>query len=163
MERVWLSEAARISLLTARVWYSEQGKELTRLQHDQFVTHAAFSPGGEHVVTASGDHTARIWDVASGRSIAKLEHGDLAWQGQFSGDGKRLVTASTDHTARIVNTTTMLQQPSELMVQICRAADHYPTDFSAAEILGDRIVAASPTVPSALRRTCGSRATARSE
>jgi WD40 repeat protein len=152
-----------VSENTARIWDSEEGTELTRLQHDQFVTHAAFSPGGEHVVTASGDHSARIWDVASGRPIAKLEHGDLAWQGQFSGDGKRLVTASTDHTARIVDTTTMLQQPSELIVQLCRAADHYPTDFSAAEILADRIVAASPTAPSALRRTCGSRATARSD
>jgi len=53
--------------------------------------HAAFSPGGERVVTAANDGRARIWEVDTGREIAVLNHeggrGRYIWRASFSPDG----------------------------------------------------------------------------
>jgi WD40 repeat protein len=69
--------------------------------HKDQVFYAAFSPGGNRVVTASRDGSARIWDVHSGHEIATLSHGAEVYSAVFSSDGKRIVTASQDRTARI--------------------------------------------------------------
>jgi hypothetical protein len=69
--------------------------------HEDFV-HAAFSPDGTRIVTASDDKTARIWDAATGDEIKVLRgHEDTVWSAAFSADGTRIVTASVDETARI--------------------------------------------------------------
>src|SRR5207249_7550320 len=49
-----LAQAPRL----AQMWY-----------HEQEVEHAAFSPDGRRVVTASKDHTARVWDAATGAAV----------------------------------------------------------------------------------------------
>ena len=65
-------------------------------------SHAAFSPDGRRVVTASRDHTARVWDAVTGEAItAPLRHGHIVWKAAFSPDGRRVVTASHDGTARV--------------------------------------------------------------
>jgi WD40 repeat protein/serine/threonine protein kinase len=70
--------------------------------HEQDVEHAAFSPDGRRVVTASRDHTARVWDAVTGDPISPpLRHGDIVWKAVFSPDGRRVVTASRDGTARV--------------------------------------------------------------
>ena len=72
--------------------------------HSAAVRHAAFSPDGQRVVTASGDHTAQVWNAANGQLVAKLEgHSDAVSSAAFSPDGQRVVTASGDHTARVWN------------------------------------------------------------
>ena len=40
--------------------------------HQDSVCHAAFSPDGKLVVTASEDNTARLWDVATGQALQVL-------------------------------------------------------------------------------------------
>jgi WD40 repeat protein len=73
--------------------------------HTDSVVHAAFSPDGQRIVTASEDHTARVWKAANGQLLAKLEgHTAGVEHAVFSPDGQRIVTASLDHTARVWNT-----------------------------------------------------------
>jgi WD40 repeat protein/tRNA A-37 threonylcarbamoyl transferase component Bud32 len=70
--------------------------------HIGTVTHAAYSPDGRRIVTASLDKTARIWDAATGKQLRVLRgHIQQLNSAIFSADGKRIVTASDDETARI--------------------------------------------------------------
>jgi hypothetical protein len=72
--------------------------------HTGSVNYAEFSPDGEHIVTASSDHTARIWQASTGKSYAILAgHGGKVNVARFSPDGTRIVTASDDKTARTWN------------------------------------------------------------
>jgi WD40 repeat protein/serine/threonine protein kinase len=71
-------------------------------QHGHEVEHAAFSPDGHRVVTASRDHTARVWDADTGEAVTPpLRHDDIVWKARFSPDGRYVVTAGRDRTARV--------------------------------------------------------------
>ena len=49
---------------TARVWDTESGKELRKLEgHTEGALCVAFSPDGKRIVTTSVDDTARVWDA----------------------------------------------------------------------------------------------------
>ena len=70
------------------------------------MTHAAFNPTGDRIVTSSYDKTARIWDVPSGTETAVLKgHEGAVERAEFSPDGSRVLTAARDGTARIWNAT----------------------------------------------------------
>ncbi|MCP4699991.1 MAG: DUF1513 domain-containing protein, partial [Gammaproteobacteria bacterium] len=72
--------------------------------HEDKVNHAAFSPDGKILVTASYDNTARLWDTRDGRGLHILKgHKEWVNYAAFSPDGKTLVTASSD-IARLWNT-----------------------------------------------------------
>jgi WD40 repeat protein len=88
---------------TAQVWDLERGQPAAEpLRHLVFVRHAAFSPDGTRVVTASDDGTARVWDTDSGVPVGSpLEHKGRVFHAAFSRDGRRVVTSSEDGTARI--------------------------------------------------------------
>jgi WD40 repeat protein len=60
------------------------------------VRHAAFSPDGSRVITASADKTARLWDAETGAELARLVHDDGVSIAAFSFDGARVVTVSGD-------------------------------------------------------------------
>ena len=72
------------------------------LFHDGVVWHAAFSPDGRRVLTASGDKTARVWDAATGEPITPpIRHEEAVLHAAFSPNGLRVVTAGYDNAARV--------------------------------------------------------------
>jgi len=87
------------------LWKADNGQMLDQLQgHADSIGHAAFSPNGQRIVTASDDNTAGVWSAASGQLLAKLTgHTDSVVHGTFSPDGQRIVTASLDSTAWVWN------------------------------------------------------------
>jgi hypothetical protein len=70
--------------------------------HTDRIWHAAFSPDGKWVVTASQDQTARVWEALTGKGSVELRgHTDRVMSAAFSRDGKLVVTMSDDGTARV--------------------------------------------------------------
>ncbi|MBS9769215.1 MAG: hypothetical protein J7F05_01410, partial [Trichodesmium erythraeum GBRTRLIN201] len=52
---------------TARLWDTENGKELATLNHQSLVNAVAFSPDGKTIATANYDNTARLhWATSEG-------------------------------------------------------------------------------------------------
>ena len=84
------------------MWNAANGLLLAKLEgHTTVAFHAAFSPDGQRIVTASADKTARVWNAANGQLLAKLEgHTDSVVQAAFSPDGQRIVSASADKRSR---------------------------------------------------------------
>lgn len=87
---------------TAIISNASSGQLLNRLEHEDEVTHAAFSPNGNTVVTTS-DRTARLWNVHTGELLKTLEHEGGVYYAAFSPDGKTIATKSGDNIARIWN------------------------------------------------------------
>jgi hypothetical protein len=101
------------------------------------VTHAAFSPDGTRIVTASHDRTARVWDAATGALLATCAgHLGEVNHAAFSPDDTRIVSASHDRTARVWDAATgaPVATCEGHQSEVCRAA------FSPD---GTRIVTAS--------------------
>ncbi|WP_437958415.1 protein kinase [Sorangium sp. So ce119] len=74
------------------------------LDHPHWVRHAAYSPDGKRIVTASYDKTARVWNAdGTGGPLVLRGHEDGVESAVFSPDGERIVTASLDKTARVWN------------------------------------------------------------
>ena len=66
--------------------------------------HAAFSPDGRWLATASSDRTARVHDATTGAQAAVLlGHIEAVVSVAWSPDSARLVTASSDGTVRVWN------------------------------------------------------------
>ena len=86
---------------TARIWDTESGKELLKLEHTRHVISATFSPDGKRIVTTGGNIC--IFDVESGKELQSMEgHTNSIRAAAFSPDGKRLVTGGfPDGTVRI--------------------------------------------------------------
>ncbi len=75
--------------------------------HSGAVYHAALSPDGTKIATASKDATARVFEVASGKTIAVLKgHRHRVIDVVFTPDSSKIVTASLDATAKLWDATT---------------------------------------------------------
>ncbi|RPI82611.1 MAG: TIR domain-containing protein [Chloroflexi bacterium] len=66
----------------------------TRALQIPYFNSLAFSPDGQLIVAAGGDHTAMIWDAANGATIRVLKgHSDIVQSAIFSPNGKTVLTA----------------------------------------------------------------------
>ena len=83
-----------------------QGRDepVTLGRHGAAVVSVAFSPGGEHLVSAALDGTATVWNLEAGGDVELAGHEEAVLKAAFSPDGRRVVTASRDQTARVWNT-----------------------------------------------------------
>ncbi|HKI71554.1 MAG TPA: WD40 repeat domain-containing serine/threonine-protein kinase, partial [Verrucomicrobiae bacterium] len=90
-------------LNAARVCDAITGREVfPRIQHEEGLNAAVFSPDGSLLVTASDDQKAHVYDAATGRLIGaagRLE-GPVR-SADFSPDNRRIVTGGQDFSARV--------------------------------------------------------------
>lgn len=87
---------------TARLWNVSASSEVRLVGHKGPVRHAAFSPDGRLLATASDDTMVRIWRSDSGEPIATLEgHKAPVNHVEFDAKGARLLSSSDDKTARV--------------------------------------------------------------
>ncbi len=78
----------------------ENGEELFRTKHGQYVHAVAYSPDGKHLATGSSDHKVRIVSAETGELEQTLAgHTDGVVSVDFSPDGKQLLSGSFDQTA----------------------------------------------------------------
>ncbi len=89
--------------ISVRLWDVSTGEEIQRLEgHTDTVHSVAFSPDGDHLLSASWDTTIREWDIASGAGrIAFDGHTDRIFSVVYSPDGTQALSASRDKTARL--------------------------------------------------------------
>lgn len=79
----------------AHIW-DLSGNLLLKLQHQDRVNSASFSPDGNYILTASDDKTARIWDT-SGKLLRTFTGHSMAVNSAYwSPNGKYILTNSND-------------------------------------------------------------------
>ena len=72
--------------------------------HSGPITTVAFSPNGNHILTASRDNTARLWSIEEGNIIRTFAaHTDDISAAAIAPDGHSILTGSYDNTVRIWN------------------------------------------------------------
>ena len=85
------------------VWSAADGSGAIKpLRHPNWVTHAAFSPDFQRIITACADGIARVWESESGKRIwPDLHHSDVLDRVEYSPDGRLILTASMDGIVRL--------------------------------------------------------------
>ena len=89
-----------------KVWKVDSGQILRNFDraHSRGITSVAFSPDGNHILSASTDATLRIHGLKSGRIIRDLRgHAGCVNTACFLADGARVLSASSDGTVRLWN------------------------------------------------------------
>lgn len=85
---------------TSYVWDAAVGSVVSALggrdRHKASVWSAAFSYGGDKVVTASADFKVLVWDVATGNVLVRMDHPAPVITAYFSPDDSRILTACDD-------------------------------------------------------------------
>jgi WD40 repeat protein/serine/threonine protein kinase len=95
---------------------------LTLRGHTAAVSAIAFSPDGNHLVSAGHDRTARIWDTRTGAPIRTLTgHDDVVYGVSYSPDGDRIASGSWDRTVKVWDATT------GKVILVCRGHDEVIT------------------------------------
>jgi WD40 repeat protein/tRNA A-37 threonylcarbamoyl transferase component Bud32 len=70
--------------------------------HTDSVGSVTWSPGGQRLASASGDHTVQVWEATSGNTIATYRHhADIVWAVVWSPDEQRIASASSDRTVQV--------------------------------------------------------------
>ncbi|KAJ1484418.1 WD40-repeat-containing domain protein [Baffinella frigidus] len=124
----------------AKIWNTETGAEVYTLTgHSTWVIAVSFFPGGERVLTVSGD-SAKIWNVATGAEVCTLTghfgYDERDQRVAFSTDGKLVVSGSDGNDVKIWN--------AESGSEICSLHGHSDMVNSAAfSPNGKRVVSVS--------------------
>jgi WD40 repeat protein/serine/threonine protein kinase/tetratricopeptide (TPR) repeat protein len=92
---------------SVNLWDAHTGRRLTPfLGHTDAIEHAAFSPDGQRLATASYDTTVRVWDVSTGQTLWTRRH-EKGLQGvAFSPDGRRVATGDFDGWVKVWDAST---------------------------------------------------------
>ena len=88
----------------ANLWRLRTG-DMFPLNQAGAVTHAAFSPDGQYLVTASADPTARVWELMGRPVSPPLQHAATINHVAISSNGL-VATSSNDGSARALDLTT---------------------------------------------------------
>jgi WD40 repeat protein len=84
----------------------DDGKELIRVAHDDWVWTLAWSPDGQLLATGSRDNMVRIIQAATGKELKRVRHGKLVLAVAWSPDGRLVATGCEDETARLIEAIT---------------------------------------------------------
>lgn len=101
-ERRIAVESSRVQF-AVEIWDTEQKETIATLVGHTAQLHAlAFSPDGQHLLSASADSTARLWDVRDGTLIRTFrDHAQGVADAAFHPAGTRVVTGGGDGRAVI--------------------------------------------------------------
>ena len=70
--------------------------------HTNLVNRVIHLPGGQRIMTCSGDGSLRVWNLQTGQQIANWQDGESAmWTISLSVDGKKVVSGSEDGMVRL--------------------------------------------------------------
>lgn len=93
---------------TVRLWETNTGLELKKLELDSPINDMAVSPDESRFLVAAEDHSLRLYDMQSFKEITRLAgHTFLVLDVAWSPDGARLVSASADRTVRVWDAKTL--------------------------------------------------------
>src|SRR5205823_3542766 len=86
---------------TVRVWETDTGKELRRLEPQAGNMHGvAFTPDGKRLATGGGDGSVTVWEIETGRKVVRLKGHTAKVNEVTFAAGKRIVSAAADNSIR---------------------------------------------------------------
>jgi WD40 repeat protein len=84
---------------TASIWNIITGERLVCLEHGGVMAGIEFSPNGEHLATAVGDHSIRVFDCTNGDQLITIKADIHSWAPNtlaWSNDGQQIFASSND-------------------------------------------------------------------
>ena len=109
----------------AQIWSFQSGQTAQHsLQHESYVTAAAFSRDGRRAVTVGRDQSVRVWNARTGDEELVYKHNGIVKEVCISDDGGTILTGSNDKTARLwdAHTDVALGSPMQHPDQVSKVA-----------------------------------------
>lgn len=88
----------------ARVWEINSNRVIARLNQDQAIRYAVFSPDNQFLATVGFDNdnsVAQSWEIISGKETSRMSHEASLIDIAYSSDGGSVITTSRDGKARV--------------------------------------------------------------
>jgi Leucine-rich repeat (LRR) protein len=85
-----------------KLWDAKTGQETLSLKgHSRLVYAVCFSPDGNRLASASGDHFVKVWDAENGQALRSIHNPGHVLSVCFSPDGGSLAGASDDRSVKV--------------------------------------------------------------